>query len=63
MNLARLRRSFFVVGQYYSSILDLGRAPYVLYGVKYIDPVSLRRNFFNTLSIYLTPYAQGCDLS
>ena len=23
------------------SHLDLGRAPYVLYGIKYIDPVSL----------------------
>ena len=34
--------------------LDLSRAPYVLYGVKYIDLVSLTPDHGPSISIYLT---------
>ena len=40
---SKTRRAFHnpAFGQLTLKLLDLGRAPYVLYGVKYIDPVSL----------------------
>ena len=50
-------------------VLDLIHAPYVWYGVKYIDLVSLcafmgvHRSFGTAPLCWDPPYAQGCDVA